>query len=219
MYLYYYKATRHMLTSINVTSHRPLSLAIMPTFDSRHLKCYSDTTNNVRTDNEIYFALSMIYIIIPLLYSLLKSYDDRIISFIWQIIQSGILDAFIAVKHYVTSTLETIMCCFGSIIFSTYTIVKNGREIVNVFYDYHTRKIDYSLSLQVPNNDNGDITDTDTETDTEQDSDPVTDPDQDTDSDSDSDPVTDPSSNEVTKETCGEDTAEFEMIHVENELD
>jgi hypothetical protein len=215
-----------MLTPTNVVSNTSLSsLAIMKSFDSSHMKCFSHTSNNDRTENEIYFALSMIYIIMPLLYSLLKSYDDRIISVIWQILQSGILDAFMSVKHYVITTLETIMCCFGSVVFSAYTIVKNGREIINVFYDYHTRKIDYSKSLQVPNYDNGydSETDTDTDTDTEQDSDPVTDPDPDqdtdSDSDSDSDPVTDPSSNEATKEMCGEDTAEFEMIHVENELD
>jgi hypothetical protein len=48
---------------------------------------------------------------------------------LWQFIQSGMFNSFHAIKEYLTDVVYSTLRVFGQYTFSTYTIVKNGREI------------------------------------------------------------------------------------------
>jgi hypothetical protein len=48
---------------------------------------------------------------------------------LWQFIQSGMFNSFHAIKEYLTDVVYSTLRVFGQYTFSTYTVVKNGREI------------------------------------------------------------------------------------------
>lgn len=85
---------------------------------------------------EVYFAVYMIYAISPLLYIAFITGNFRMINSIWKIINSGIFDAIKLAKNYLSDKMIFLMRYFGYYTFSTYTIVKNGRELFSSYSEH-----------------------------------------------------------------------------------
>ena len=85
---------------------------------------------------EIYFAVYMIYAISPLLYIAFITGNFGMINSIWKIINSGIFDAIKLAKNYLSDKMIFLMRYFGYYTFSTYTIVKNGRELFSSYSEH-----------------------------------------------------------------------------------
>jgi len=85
---------------------------------------------------EIYFAVSMIYVISPLLYIAFITRNFGIINSIWKIIHSGIFDSIETAKNYLSNKIIFIMRYFGYYSFSTYTVVKDGRELFSSYSEH-----------------------------------------------------------------------------------
>jgi len=78
---------------------------------------------------EIYFAYFSVYIIFPLLYNMLVCGDKSVIMVLWRYITSGVFDTVSYIKELATDLFYTALRTFGRYSFSTYTVVKDGREI------------------------------------------------------------------------------------------
>jgi hypothetical protein len=85
---------------------------------------------------EIYFAVSMIYVISPLLYIAFITGNIGMINSIWKIIHSGIFDSIQTAKNYLSNKMIFFMRYFGYYTFSTYTVVKNGRELFSSYSEH-----------------------------------------------------------------------------------
>jgi len=59
---------------------------------------------------------------------------------LWSFIQTGIFDAFQGVKQFLTNTVIYTMRVFGYYTFSTYTVVKDGRELFSSRSEYFHMK-------------------------------------------------------------------------------
>ena len=92
------------------------------------------------TCDTIYFALVMSYLILPILYIILTTGDFNTIMLLWSFIQTGIFDAFQCVKQFMTNTVIYTMRVFGYYTFSTYTVVKDGRELFSSRSEYFHMK-------------------------------------------------------------------------------
>lgn len=78
---------------------------------------------------EIFFAVFMVYAIIPLLYTAFLTNNTSVMSTLWNIIHSGIFNRIKKVKQFLSEKIAFMMRYLGYYTFSTYTIVKNGREL------------------------------------------------------------------------------------------
>ena len=85
---------------------------------------------------EIIFAVSMVYVIMPLLYTAFISFNPELMQKIWCIIHSGIFNKFCELKEFLSNKIAFMMRYFGYYTFSTYTVVKNGREVFSSFSEY-----------------------------------------------------------------------------------
>lgn len=85
---------------------------------------------------EVICAISMVYIIFPLLYTAYITNNVGVMFSIWNIIQSGIFDKIKKVKQYLSDKVAYMMHYLGYRTFSTYTIVKNGRELFTAYSEY-----------------------------------------------------------------------------------
>lgn len=81
------------------------------------------------TDAEIAFAFFSTYLLFPLLYIIISTGNIRPVMILWQFIQSGIFNTVQSIKEFLTDVVYTTLRIFGQYTFSTYTVVKNGREI------------------------------------------------------------------------------------------
>ena len=93
------------------------------------------------TDAQFYFAHFSMYILFPLLYSIIATGNYKAVMTLWSFIQSGIFDIVSEVKDVVTDIVYGALRVFGQYSFSTYTVVKNGREIYtasSMYFFYHT---------------------------------------------------------------------------------
>lgn len=93
-----------------------------PTFTNREYK-------GDMTPSQFAFAFFSTYILFPLLYFIFFTGNVRPIMILWEIIQSGIFNSFHAIKEYLTDVVYSALRIFGQYTFSTYTVVKDGREI------------------------------------------------------------------------------------------
>lgn len=80
------------------------------------------------SDTQLYFAYFSIYILFPLLYIITTGNYNAVMT-LWRFIQSGIFDIVSDVKAFLTDIVYGALRVFGQYAFSTYTVVKNGREI------------------------------------------------------------------------------------------
>ena len=78
------------------------------------------------SDIQHYFAYFSLYILFPMLYNILVSGNQSLIMVLWRYINSVVFDA---VTHIQEVLFYGILRAFGQYNFSTYTVVKNGREI------------------------------------------------------------------------------------------
>lgn len=93
------------------------------------------------TDAQFYFAHFSMYILFPLLYSIIATGNYKAVMTLWSFVQSGIFDIVSEVKDVLTDIVYSALRVFGQYSFSTYTVVKNGREIYtasSMYFFYHT---------------------------------------------------------------------------------
>jgi len=91
------------------------------------------------TDTELYFAYFSLYILFPLLYNMLIQGDKSVVMVLWRYITSGVFDTVSYIKELATDIFYASLRMFGQYSFSTYTVVKDGREIFtssSMFYYY-----------------------------------------------------------------------------------
>ncbi len=96
------------------------------------------------SDMEIYFAYFSVYILFPLLYNMLVCGDKSVIIVLWRYITSGVFDTVSYIKEVATDLFYTALRTFGQYSFSTYTVVKDGREIYtssSMFYYYKSDEV------------------------------------------------------------------------------
>lgn len=94
------------------------------------------------TDTEIYFAYFSLYILFPLLYNMLLTGDRSIVMVLWRYITSGVFDTVSYIKEAATDLFYASLRMFGQYTFSTYTVVKDGREIFTSSSMYYYYKSD-----------------------------------------------------------------------------
>jgi hypothetical protein len=85
---------------------------------------------------EVFFAVYMVYVISPLLYTAYITYNPDLMNRLWKIVHSGIFNSVSAIKEFLTNKLRLLMRYFGYTTFSTYTIVKNGIELYSSHSEY-----------------------------------------------------------------------------------
>jgi len=85
---------------------------------------------------EIYFAVCMIYMVIPSLYIFFITNNFEMINRMWKYINSSIFDACTVVKKYLINKMVFLMRYFGYYSFSTYTVVKDGKEIFSSYSEH-----------------------------------------------------------------------------------
>lgn len=110
----------------------PSFIKVTPNFINTHIPppTYTDKGYNPDiTNTQIAFAFFSTYILFPLLYIILSTGNIRPIMMLWQFIQSGIFNTVHTIKEFLTDVVYTTLRVFGHYTFSTYTVVKNGREI------------------------------------------------------------------------------------------
>ena len=91
------------------------------------------------SDAELCFAYFSLYILFPLLYNMLVKGDKSVVMVLWRYITSGVFDTVSCIKELATDIFYTSLRMFGQYSFSTYTVVKDGREIFtssSMFYFY-----------------------------------------------------------------------------------
>ena len=91
------------------------------------------------TDAEIAFAFFSFYAMFPILFNMcLQGNNSAIINF-WRFIHSGVIGTTRYLKEMATSMFYATLRMFGQYGFSTYTVVKDGREVYSassLFYYY-----------------------------------------------------------------------------------
>ena len=121
--------------TVNNNLMSPSFLQITPNIINKYVQSKEEPVS----DMQIYFAYLSLYILFPLLYIILDSGNQTAIMILWRYIKSGMFDAVNHIKEYLTDFLYGALRTFGQYTFSTYTVVKNGREIYTAssMYFYH----------------------------------------------------------------------------------
>ena len=98
-------------------------------------------TTHTMSDIQLVFAHFSFYILFPLLYIIISTGNIAPIMLVWNYIQSGIFGTSSHIKQYLTDIVYATLRLFGQYTFSTYTVVRNGREIYtasSMCYFYQT---------------------------------------------------------------------------------
>lgn len=90
--------------------------------------------------NAIYSNILMCHIILPLTYIVLSTGSFTALLYLWSLIVSGIFDAFHSMKQILTNTVIFLLRVLGWYTFSTYTVVKDGREVFSATSEYFFMK-------------------------------------------------------------------------------
>ena len=101
----------------------------------------SSSSSHTMSDIQFVFAHFSLYILFPLLYIIISTGNIAPIMLVWNYIQSGIFDTASHIKNYLTDIVYATLRVFGQYTFSTYTVVRNGREIYtssSMCYFYQT---------------------------------------------------------------------------------
>ena len=108
------------------------TIKVMPNFINTNIPPPTFTNREYKADmtpSQFAFVFFSTYILFPLLYIIFFTGNVRPIMILWQFIQSGMFNSFHAIKEYLTDIVYSTLHLFGQYTFSTYTVVKNGREI------------------------------------------------------------------------------------------
>ena len=96
------------------------------------------------SDVEHYFACFSLCVLFPLLYGMLISADRSIVMILYRFIRSGLFDTVSYIKEFMTNLYYIALRMFGQYTYSTYTVVRSGREIYSAssIYFYHKSDVD-----------------------------------------------------------------------------
>ena len=101
------------------------------------------------SQTELCFALFSLYILFPLLYNMLVKGDNSVVMVLWRYITSGVFDTVSYIKERATDIFYAALRIFGQYSFSTYTIVKDGREIFTSSSIYYYYKSDVNTVYRI----------------------------------------------------------------------
>ena len=104
------------------------------------------TSAHTMTDAQLVFAYFSLNILFPLLYIIFSTGNITPIMTLWRFIQSGIFDTASHIKEFLIDPIYAALRVFGEYTFSTYTVVRGGREIYTAssIYYFHTTDV-YSV--------------------------------------------------------------------------
>ena len=104
------------------------------------------TSAHTMTDAQLIFAYFSLNILFPLLYIIFSTGNITPIMTLWRFIQSGIFDTASHIKEFLIDLIYAALRVFGEYTFSTYTVVRGGREIYTAssIYYFHTTDV-YSV--------------------------------------------------------------------------
>ena len=85
-------------------------------------------------------AFFLLYGILPMIYIIFATGNIHTIMLLWSFIQTGVFDAIQGVKQFLTNTVIYMLRVLGWHTFSTYTVVKNGREVFSATSEYFFMK-------------------------------------------------------------------------------
>lgn len=104
------------------------------------------TSAHTMTDAQLVFAYFSLNILFPLLYIIFSTGNITPIMTLWRFIQSGIFDTASHIKEFLIDLIYAALRVFGEYTFSTYTVVRGGREIYTAssIYYFHTTDV-YSV--------------------------------------------------------------------------
>ena len=91
------------------------------------------------TDAELNFAYFSLYLIFPLFINMIASGNQSAVMKLWRFIHSGVIGTTTQLKEIANSMFYATLRMFGQYGFSTYTVVKDGREVYtssSLFYYY-----------------------------------------------------------------------------------
>ena len=88
----------------------------------------------------VYCGVLMFNIIFPLIYIILSTGSFTAVLYLWSLIQSSVFDAFRSMKQILTNIIIYMMRVLGCYTFSTYTVVKDGREVFSSASEYFFMK-------------------------------------------------------------------------------
>ncbi len=117
---------------------RPRSIEITPGIINNIITPYY-TNADLEKDNA-YFNVFMLYVIFPMLYIIFTTGSLQAIIMMFTFIKNGVFDAVNGVKQFLTNTLIYALRMFGCYTFSTYIVVKDGREVFSATSDYFFMK-------------------------------------------------------------------------------
>jgi hypothetical protein len=100
----------------------------------------ANTMTHTMTDAQFAFAFFSLHLLFPLLYIIISTGNIKPIMALWRFIQSGIFDTASNIKEFLTNIVYATLRVFGQYTFSTYTVVRDGREIyaASSMYFFHT---------------------------------------------------------------------------------
>jgi hypothetical protein len=81
------------------------------------------------TDTQFYFAYFSVYILFPLLYIITTTENFNAFVMLLRFVKSGIFSMVGVLNEFLTDVVYSVLRLFGQYAFSTYTVVKDGREI------------------------------------------------------------------------------------------
>jgi len=110
---------------------------------------YAPSNDKPVSEMQLCFAYFSLYVLFPLLYIILVSGNQTAVMILWRYIKSGIFDAAYHIKEFLTDFLYGVLRTFGHYTFSTYTVVKNGREIYTASSMYFYRKSDVNSVYRI----------------------------------------------------------------------
>lgn len=100
---------------------------------------HASITHKEMSDAEHYFACFSLCVLFPLLYGMLISADRSVVMILYRFIRSGLFDTVSYIKEFMTNLYYIALRVFGQYSYSTYTVVRSGREIYSAssIFFYH----------------------------------------------------------------------------------
>ncbi len=133
MFCFQDQKNNRYLCSTEIKRMDPSSfIKITPNFINTHIPPPTFSNKEYQPDitsTQIAFAFFSTYLLFPLTYFIFSTGNIYPIIFVWNFIKTGILNTVHAVNEFLTDVVYTTLRMFGQYTFSTYTVVKNGREV------------------------------------------------------------------------------------------
>ena len=100
---------------------------------------HASITHKEVSDVEHYFACFSLCVLFPLLYGMLISADRSVVMILYRFIRSGLFNTVSYIKEFMTNLYYIALRMFGQYSYSTYTVVRSGREIYSAssIFFYH----------------------------------------------------------------------------------